>query len=223
MMPLHPSFRRLVLQNISQLDREDLDNYDSLLALRLDLVHRRSHVSAIQIQKNPEGSGPKGGSDYPPSGESPNAKRRSSDRPKQASPAPGSPRAKVDDLIDETTRRANAIIAPYRAQFNALHKLWAARRNLALHQGGILQIPSSWEGWKGFAGALGKYVFVQLNFTKVVWPLTEGRLKNPSFLGRWAAIAAFVSILLYGVSTLQEGDGNFPQPQKAPDSTAVRQ
>lgn len=219
MMPLHPSFRSLVLRNIPQLDREDLDDYDGLIALRLELVHRRSHVPGPPQPgvPNPDGESPRDDSGKP------KIRRKLRRPPLVVWPREGTPREKLDFLIDETTRRANAIIAPYRAQFDALHKLWSARRNLALHQGGILQIPSSWEGLKCFAGALGKYVLVQLNLTKVVWPLTRGRLKNPSFLGRWAAIAAFVSMLLYGVSTLQKGGDNVPQPPKDRDSTAVRQ
>ncbi len=221
MMPLHPSFRRLVLEHIPDLDREDLDNYDSLIALRLEFVHRRSHVSGlppIPIKTNPDNQGPKDGAGKPKTGDDPNASRSQFRPPKRRQQ--GTPREELDHLIEETTRQANKIIEPYRAQFDALHKLWSARRNLALHQGGILQIPSSWEGLKGFVSALGNYFRVQVQTVPV---LTKGRLTNPSFIGRWAAIAVMVSMLLYGVSTLKKGDnGNFPPP-KDPDSTAVRQ
>lgn len=135
MMPLHPGFRRLVLQNIPKLERKDLNDYDGLLALRLDFVHRRSHVD-------------------------------------------GAARKQLDVLIAETTQQANKIIAPYRKQFDALHKLWSARRNFALHQGGMLQIPSSWEELKGFAGALGGYLLVQVH-PRILWLLATARFKNP--------------------------------------------
>lgn len=223
MMPLHPSFRRLVLESIPQLEREDLDNYDGLIALRLELVHRRSHVLGPKNpgQTNPDGQGPNDGSGPSKGGDDVVMKRRTPIRRKQILPGQGTPREQLDHLIDETTARANAIIAPYRAQFDALHQLWAARRNLALHQGGILQIPSSGEGWKRFASALGNYLLVQMQTFPV---LAKSRIERPAFIGRWAAIAALVSILLYGISVLEKGgNANAPIPRKEPDSTAVRQ
>jgi len=222
MMPLHPSFRKLVLEHIPQLDREDLDNYDGLLALRLEFVHRRSHVAGppppIPIPPNPDDQGPKDDSGKPRDGDN----RRTPRRPPEGEDRrQGTPREELNHLIEETTRRANAIIAPYRPQFDALHKLWSARRNLALHQGGMLQIPTSREGLQGFANALGSYLRVQVQTFPV---LAKGRLKSPSFVGRWAAIVVMVSLILYGLSSLAKGDnGNFPRPPKDPDSTAVQQ
>ena len=223
MMPLHPGFRRLVLESIPQLKREDLDNYDGLLALRLELVHRRSHVLGPKNpgQTNPDGQGPNDGASPSKGGDDVVMKRRTLIRRKQILPSQGTPREELEHLIDEITERANAIIAPYRAQFDALHRLWSARRNLALHQGGILQIPSSGEGWKRFASALGNYLLVQMQTFPV---LAKGRIARPAFIGRCAAIAALVSILLYGISSFEKGgNDNNPLPPKDPDSTAVRQ
>lgn len=223
MMPLHPSFRRLVLEHIPKLKREDLDDYDSLIALRLELVHRRSHVVGPKPigQTNPEGQGPKDGSGKPRNGDNHNVSRRTRRRPNGEEPRQGTPREELDDLIDETTRRANAIIAPYRAQFDALHKLWAARRNFALHQGGLLQIPASREKWRSFFGALGQYLRVQVQTFPV---LVNGHLKRPEYWGRLAAIVVMVSMILYGLSSFEKDrNGKDPQPPRAPDSTAVQQ
>ncbi len=205
MMPLHPSFRKLVLENIPQLDREDLDNYDSLLALRLEFVHRRSHVVG---PRKPQ-TGEHDDSGKPPSGDDPNAKRQ------------GTPREELDHLIEETTRQANKIIAPYRAQFDALHKLWSARRNFALHQGGILQIPASREELGNFFRTLGQYLRAQVQTFPV---LAKGRLKRPAYVGRLAAIVVMVCMILYGLGSLEKDrNGKDPQPPRDPDSTAVQQ
>ncbi len=108
MMPLHPNFRKLLLVKIRKLKRSDLDNYDSLLALRLQATHQKSLME--------------------PRSES---------------------RAAVEKLITETTRAANRVISPFRQQFDALHLLWAYRRRLALRQGNLLQIPTSWKNLGG--------------------------------------------------------------------------
>lgn len=162
MTPLHPDFRRLVRKYIPQLNAEDLARYEGLIALRLDLLQQRSLVPGRQSEDLGV------------------SKKSTPGRPAGAvssSPAPGSPREEVDAFIDRITRAANDILAGVRKEFDAVHRLWLARRQLAYKQGGLLQIPVSWEKLTGFLGALGNYYRTQA----ATFPILLGnRIKNLS-------------------------------------------
>lgn len=192
MVTLHPSFRRLVLENISKLKSEDLDHYDSLLGLRLQLLHQRSLPPKSRFEVESDHNQP-------------------APEPKQF---PQAWREEIDELIRLTTITANKIIAPYRPQFNALHKLWAARRNLALHQGGLLQIPSSIASWAKWGHALSQYYVAQI---QALGPLVTYRIKNTSW---WQVIliAIALTIGILGLSSLDMAP-NGKLPGTIPDST----
>ncbi len=214
MVTLHPSFRRLVLKNIPKLKSEDLDNYDSLLALRLELVHRRSLVPDIQVDGTkpyePDGQG------APPDEGKPLPMRPYGELPEDTGSRQETPRQKINRLITETTLRADKTIEPYREEFDALHRLWVARRNFALHQGSSLQIPSDPKDFWNFVKAAGVYHGVQLQTLPRV---TLSRIKKVEW-GRVLAVAVAAGLVLYGISQLELKDpGRDPQP---PDSTIAR-
>ncbi len=226
MVQLHPSFRRLLHEYIPRLQPEDLEAYDSLLALRWQLVHKRSLVS-----NNPRG--------FDIERYQEEVRRtlaiKGKAHPYAVDKVPYHPpfekrgkatteREKIDELIRIVTEAANNTIAPYRKQFDALHELWSARRNLALHQGGILQVPGSRAAWRGFSLALLKYYYVRYVRISTAGVLMTSALKNPSFVTRTALVIATVVSILFGINALTEGkkDGrNLPPPQA--DSAAVRQ
>lgn len=217
MMTLHPGFRRLVLKNIPKLRSEDLDNYDRLLALRWELVHRRAMVDEAQGDvKTPQGSSTPTHEERPGG---PQPIRDYRELPSQV-PHRHASRREIDQLIDETTRQANRIIARYRKEFDALHKLWVARRNFALHQGGMLQIPSDPKDLANFLRALRFYIVVQ---AQTLPALTANRIKNIPW-GRVLAAAATAGLVLYGLGQFESKDpGQKPPPQPPPDSTMIRQ
>lgn len=122
MMPLNRSFRRLILTYIPELTTEDLNRYDSSLALRLELSQQKSVVPLQDPAIN-------GNNDI--------------DVDKLASRPLGSPRERINALIALTTDEAAKIIGPHYRRFSELQRLDLARRRLALYQGGLLQVPTS--------------------------------------------------------------------------------
>jgi len=189
MTSLHPSFRRLILENLSELDSEKLNRYEGLLALRLELVHQRS-LAPASIKG--EGLGPT------------------------------ATRGEIDALIRKTTEQANSIIAPVRMEFDALHKLWMARRNLAFRQGGFLQIPTTPEGLRFFFQATRAYFRTQ---REVFGVLTKYRFRNKSNRKRLLAIAVLILFVLLGLDSLERNrkpNNDRPPDPKPPDSTIVR-
>ncbi|MEK7728763.1 MAG: hypothetical protein AAB354_10150 [candidate division KSB1 bacterium] len=218
MITLHPGFRRLVLKNIPELDSEDLNDYDSLLAYRWQLEHEKSLVPG---KVSPEPKPPQ-----PPAHEEPPIEvdkvSRSTQHP-TTSTSDGSrsttPRDEVVRLISTATRLANSIIDDYRPQFDKLHELWTARRNVALRQGGMLQIPRNGQELTTLAGALGTYYWVQI---KTFPTLAISRIKN--FPWRtWVLVGVFVSVALLALASLDDGtDRKDPRPPQPPDSTQVR-
>jgi hypothetical protein len=154
MTPLHPTFRELVLRRIRRLDRLDLQRYESLLALRLDLVHHSSLAPADDNNPDVNGKAQRGKGKYP--------KQRPYGKLPECTPPPPVPRRKIEELITQATTEANSIIAPHRTRFDALHDLWVARRQLALQQGNMLSIPTDWEGLKNLIVAILRYWRVQV-------------------------------------------------------------
>ncbi len=191
MTSLHPSFRRLILENLSELDSEKLNRYEGLLALRLELVHQRSLTPASILGKG-------------------------------LRPVVTATRGEIDALIRKTTEQANRIIAPVRTEFDALHKLWMARRNLAFRQGGFLQIPTTTKGLRFLFQATRAYFGTQ---REVFGVLTKYRLRNKSNRKRLLAIAVLILLVLFGLDSLDRNrkpnDDRPPDP-KPPDSTIVR-
>jgi len=202
MTPLHPDFRRLVRKYIPQLDAEDLARYDGLIALRLDLLQQRSLVPGRQ------------------SGDLGVYKSSAQERPTGAvsvSQVPGSPREEVDAFIDRVTQAANAIIAGVREEFDAVHRLWMARRQLAYKQGGLLQIPTSREALTGFVGALLNYYRVQASTFSI---LLGNRIKNLS-PGKILFYAAMVGVLSFSLCNLAKRDDVGNKSQQSGSGTAT--
>jgi len=170
MMPLPPSFRRLLLAKIPKLKREDLNKYDSLLALRYQAVHQKS----LDLER----------------------------------------RKDFEEFIRKATQQANAIIAPFRTQFDKLQQLWATRRISALYQGDILQVPTTLPVLRGLVTANFKHSWVQ--FTAFGRTL---RLQMRSLTrARVFAIIVLAGTILYGISSLPTGNPDHkptkPQPQE---------
>lgn len=208
MTPLHSEFRRLVRKYIPQLDAEDLARYEGLIALRLDLLQQRSLVPGRQSEDLGV------------------SKKSAPGRPAGAvssSQVPGSPREEVDAFIDRVTRAANDILAGVRKEFDAVHRLWLARRRLAYKQGGLLQIPTSKEELTGFLGALGNYYRAQA----ATFPILLGnRIRNLS-PGKVLFYVAMAGLLSFSVCNLTKpDDGRKPQTPgsgTATPDTTIRQ
>jgi hypothetical protein len=135
MMTLNPVLRKLILENIPEFTNEDLDRYESLLALRLELSEQKS-VVPIQVLIGNNDPDRTQEFDYP--------------------------RARITTLIARTSAEAAGIVTPGYQKFQDVHQLWLARRRLALHQGGLLQIPSTWDKLAGLVKATCYDFWVQL-------------------------------------------------------------
>jgi hypothetical protein len=214
MITLHPGFRRLVLRNIPQLDAEDLNDYDGLLAYRWQLEHEKS-LAPGKVIAEPR----------PPKEKEPQIETGKGARA-AGPPSPGgqdtsnaTPREQVVRTISTTTRLANSVIGEHRPVFDALHELWTARRNVALRQGGVLQIPRNWNELTTLAGALGTYYWVQI---KTFSTLASNRIKNFPWRS-WVLVGVFVALALLALASLDKGqDGRDSKPPQSPDSTQVR-
>src|SRR5262249_36091380 len=106
MMPFHPSFRFLLRKYIPQVANEDLDRHESLMALRLQL----------KLERN-----------MPPGTPTPDYRQAVGE----------SSRDLRNRLIREATVQANGtdgtgVFSGFEREFNAVHRLWTARRQLAL-------------------------------------------------------------------------------------------
>ncbi len=219
MITLHPGFRRLVLKNIPQLDGEDLNDYDGLLAYRWQLEHEKSLARDKGAQPGVSEKKPKHEHEEPPA-EIDNA-ARAAGHPRHGGHGSThtTPRGEVVRMITTTTRLANSVIGKHRTQFDKLHELWAARRNVAVRQGGMLQIPRNLNELTALAGALGTYYWVQI---KTFPTLASNRLKNFPWRS-WVLVGVFVSLALLALASLDEREGRKdPLPPQSPDSTQVR-
>ena len=193
MTTMHPGFRKLVLRNIPQLDNEDLNDYDGLLAYRWQLEQEKSLAS----NKPTVTVGVKS----------------------LAGPRALTPRQEVERMITTTTRLANTVIDGYRPQFDALHELWVARRNAGLRQGGTLQVPRNLQELAALAGSLATYYRVQI---KTFPTLALNRLKNFPWRS-WVLVGVFVSLALLALASLDKGkDREGHNPPQPPDSTQVQ-
>ncbi|NIR52820.1 MAG: choice-of-anchor D domain-containing protein [Aliifodinibius sp.] len=67
-----------------------------------------------------------------------------------------------EELIEQATEEANAILAPYRAAYKATVRRYYARRRVALAGGNYLQIPSTFRGLLALIWAIIVYRWVQI-------------------------------------------------------------
>lgn len=212
MMPMNPGFRKLILRYNPKLSVEDLNRYDNLLALRLELAHERSMVPATvapspdqQYEPAPEPSQSVQKKNLP--------MREHGELPDAAAQVAFPIRDDIDLLLKRTTVEADNILAPYRNIIAALQKLWIARRHVAHQQGGLLQIPTTTHGFAGL-------VRTQLNYRKVqvqTFPtLTINYFKNFT-LKKIATALLFVVLIYAGWYALHFSDlGKQPPRQKEP-------
>ncbi len=175
MTPLHPGFRKLLQRYVPELTREELIRYQGLLALRLELTQQKSGVPA-QVQMEVDND------------------QKGDDRPRQ----------RYDALIKLSENKASDIIARHYRKFELAHRLWIARRQIALHQGGLLQIPTSWRGLRGLVTALRRYYWDE---QKTHRQLTWIRLTDLP-ISQWIFIAVMVVLLGLGVCTLNSAGTN---------------
>lgn len=145
MMPLHTSFRRTLRRTIPQLSYQELDRYESLISLinHLKFETSRGQEPPQQETKSNE--------------ENPISPDRASDGSLGETPVLPDP---ISD-IDLITGEANEILEPYEKQYRHSHRLWVARRQLAVQQGNFLQIPYTWRSFRLFLWAIWNYRRVQ--------------------------------------------------------------
>jgi hypothetical protein len=231
MMPFNLSFRRLVLKYIPQLKSEDIDRHESLLALRLQLVHERNYAPPDLLPPGENGDDNDDGEPHKPApddkksreGEGtgkPSGEQEESKSGKETGQQPGKSSQNEDDdtpyqrdinkKIEHVSREAQAIVAPVARLFNAVQRLWIARRQFAVAQGHFLQIPPSVEGLVRFIGAGLRYTFV----SAVTLPRLEINrvgyyIRNLSPLGIFIGIIS-VGLVVVAVDRVTSGDTGMP-------------
>lgn len=124
---------------------------------------------------------------------------------------PGVSARVLSPAIEAATRDANAILAPYKEQYEAVLRLWIARRNLAHKRGGMLQIPTTVDGLTGLVSAIVKHIGVEFS---TWWVLTGNRLKygfqnQRKEKGVFATV--LIALLIWGLRSC-----DFQMPDKIP-------
>jgi hypothetical protein len=123
MQPFDTTFRTLLSKKICGLTNENLAAYEGLLGLQVELTQTRriweNELRTAEENQNKEFA------EY--------CRQRINDLRKQ---------------IIRAGRLAHQIIGPFEKEFNALHKLWIARRRLALQHGNYVQFPFISFYWK---------------------------------------------------------------------------
>lgn len=173
MMPLNLSFRKLILRNIPELKADDLDRYESLLALRTELIHDLSEAGNSVVFPNGD---PENGDESIP-GEA--GEKGTPLRKKRVLPGGAQVRRQetvpIIEQIKNITQQVYNRLSPFRERLAALHAIWISRRQLALSEGNLLQIPNTKEGFKNLFGAIYDYRIRQLpNFGIVL----KGRFRK---------------------------------------------
>lgn len=193
MTPLHFAFRKLILRNIRVLNNDDIDRYEGFLGLRLELIHQRDALPGVVEPQQQTGGGP-------------HPRRRYGPLRQQ-----GDLRERLTRLIERTSEGAHRIFEPHRRRFAALHDLWIARRRLAVQQGGLLEIPTTFTGLKRYLAALLNYQRVRVRTFPV---LAAGRVRD--FFQRHGTkrillFAAVVVLLILCFLWFLQGGVEFPE------------
>ncbi|MDZ7362575.1 MAG: hypothetical protein ONB46_17905 [candidate division KSB1 bacterium] len=176
MTSLHLSFHRLVRRNIPQLSAEELNHYDSLIALRHQLLLEKS----LQPPANHVELGGK-----------------RSNQPHHPRHEPPHPEPDQNDFIDGVSRQANDILRPYKRAYEASVRLWIARRRVATRLGNSLQIPDT--GMSLFyliVAFLNYYVVAAVTFPIFAWNWIKFYYKEI------IAIAVLLALLGFGFRAL---------------------
>lgn len=146
MLPLNLSFRQMMKKYIPQISSGKLNDYENLLGLRHRLYQEQSIANHIQ-KKYPPGRKIK-------QGDGMEIERAQSYR--QA-------------LMSSLTSEVDEIFKNHDKAFAAAVQLWIARRQFALEQGYLLQIPTSIESLRRYIRAYKNYRKVQIKTLPTLW------------------------------------------------------
>ncbi len=202
MLPLSLSFRRMVLKYIPQLKSEDLDDYDNLIALRHQVNEDIKNYN-------------KDARNFDTSDDRYDSKKKKTDavddqqdfKTKKTDEADDQQNLKLKSKIEawqelktKTTKKINDILSDYSKVFNAVQKLYSAKKQYAQQQGNMQQIPSSPESLGYFLKAAANYRWAQFQTLPLLW----GNLTGYFIKNYWLPFAIsilFVSGVSYKVIT----------------------
>jgi hypothetical protein len=212
MTPLHLSFRGLISRYIPQLTHEDVTRYESLVAFRHQLI----------LEENFE---PPQKDEYPQNDitrdKSPDDKSPNSGHSKQTPP-----RLIPNGLIRNVNKQANDIVRPFKKEYEAVVRLWNARRQVVVRQRHYGQIPDTAQRLKDLICAMVKYRWVQIRTFPI---LLKNRIKFyvESLSPKGILFIMVLVILVYlGLRALTSPNEK-PQPNGSvvvpPDSTVQPQ
>jgi|GEM_PF-1402732 len=160
MTPFPLAFRNLVSRNIPQLTQEDIDRYESLVAFRHQLILEENYE---QLQPN-----------QPSQNHIPHGKAQDDKSPTPGHPRQTQPRPVPNASIRNVNKQANDIVRPFKEEYEAVVRLWNARRRVAVRQRHYGQIPDTAQRFKELAAAHVNYRAVQIQTFPI---LLKNRLK----------------------------------------------
>jgi hypothetical protein len=132
MLPINPTYRRLIRKYIPQIKAEQLEQYDSYVAF----LYQKGFERPPDPTKPPQISAPK----------------------KKQTPHPQS---SIDELLAELKR--------YKLYFENAYRLWMARKDYAIQQKSLLQLPASFLMiWQYFYAAI-YYRFILIRTLPFLW------------------------------------------------------
>jgi hypothetical protein len=158
MLPLNLSFRRLILKYIPQISVEELERYENLMALRDQIFHEKIIYKNNQLRpKTPIGNNKEDDPDQ-------QGKNRKNEITKRERIPPD-----WDKLLTEISNEIADIFVDYKKEFKAVLNLWSARRQFALAQGSLLQIPTTCKDLKRYIKKGIMFHWVRIKCLKVLW------------------------------------------------------
>lgn len=215
MMPFNFSFRRLLIKFIPQVKKEDIDRYESLLALRHQLYLELVFAPPEDDEEEKKKSGDN--KDHP--------KKSSNEDSISKNPAGQNAQDPVEEYrervrkqIDQVSGKAAAIFRGFEKEYTDLQKLWTARRKFAVEQGNLLQIPPSLE-------SLGRFISAAFNYYITVirtFPTLQGnrlefffkKLANEPL--RILVIFVLALFIIWGVNAVTQPPQEAPLPPQPP-------
>lgn len=189
MLPFNLSFRNLLRVSIPQLRDDDVDKYEAFVSLWHQLKHEKTVLEQDKdkedqarqkkllllkelqerkrqlVQEKTTLDEKKDKAQYD------RCSKLISECDKSIKKCEVDPIKVIDDQIKEAAKGVNKILGPVKAQFNAVQRLYSARRRLALSQGKFLQIPASPINFVKFIRQILKFRWLQI--------ITFGRLLGP--------------------------------------------
>lgn len=195
MTPFNLSFRHLLRKYIPQLTDKNINEHEMLFTYRSVLQRELNFVPLKYL----EGPG---------------------QYDTDVDPAEEHYKKPIRKRIESVSKEAQTIIEPYKEEFEALHKLWIARRKFALEQGHFLQIPSTLEGLGRYVRAAIEYRIVQIQTLPKLWINRFNHfMKNLSFAKSVIIVGAVLLIILGLVAADSLFKGEPPVVSDIPDQT----